>query len=492
MADLHRRRFLGALAGAGLLTALPKAPMAWAEQAGRPDWAIGWSNPSAHELSTASLRKVHGNLPQGLSGTLYRNGPGIFTRGNQSVDHWFDGEGMMQAFRIGEGQVSHLGRMTQTETYKANEAEGRIGNFGFGTKLADPRPVTGPDSVNVANTGVLPMGDNIWALWEGGSAFAISAKGLESNGVVSLSKETQGLPFSAHPKIDRDGTIWNFGQDVHGNRLVIFKLSRDGKLQDVSVVNDVPGGMIHDFCITESSLVFMVPSLRAVRGSITYLGRFEYQEDAAQRVIVLDKNDYANRRDFELPPGFQFHFGNAYEAANGDIHFSYCAGDVGMVQNNARQLLRGELGEDSPTKLTQAVLRKDGRAEILSVRDELSDHEFPQFNPNFIGQRARYLYTVGSSQAGRPGQSAIVKHDLDTGDVDRFDYGAKALVEEHIFVPNGTGEDEGWLIGTHLDYGAKVTRLSVLDAKNLSAGPVAMYDLLYALPLGFHGAWAGE
>lgn len=68
--------------------------------------------------------------------------------------------------------------------------------------------------------------------------------------------------------------------------------------------------------------------------------------------------------------------------------------------------------------------------------------------------------------------------------------GAKTFAEEHIFVPKMNGaEDGGWLVGTSLDYAAKVTRLNVLDAQNISDGPIAVFELPYALPLGFHGAW---
>lgn len=43
------------------------------------------------------------------------------------------------------------------------------------------------------------------------------------------------------------------------------------------------------------------------------------------------------------------------------------------------------------------------------------------------------------------------------------------------------------LQGTHFDNRAKVTKVSVFDARSLVDGPLAVASLLYWLPLGFMG-----
>ena len=79
--------------------------------------------------------------------------------------------------------------------------------------------------------------------------------------------------------------------------------------------------------------------------------------------------------------------------------------------------------------------------------------------------------------------------DLQTGKVDRFDYGERMVVEEHIVVPKprGSGELDAWLVGTTFDAKRKVTIVNVLDARHVSDGPIAQAALPYWLPLGFHG-----
>ncbi|MGP1665713.1 MAG: carotenoid oxygenase family protein, partial [Rhodanobacter sp.] len=65
---------------------------------------------------------------------------------------------------------------------------------------------------------------------------------------------------------------------------------------------------------------------------------------------------------------------------------------------------------------------------------------------------------------------------------------AGVMAEEHRFVaaPNGK-PGQGWLVGTVLDYRRGRSGLSMLDAQNLAAGPLAQAWLPHTVPLGFHG-----
>jgi carotenoid cleavage dioxygenase-like enzyme len=47
---------------------------------------------------------VEGNLPAGLSGTLYRNGPNPQFDPRDANYHWFVGDGMLHAFTVGDGR----------------------------------------------------------------------------------------------------------------------------------------------------------------------------------------------------------------------------------------------------------------------------------------------------------------------------------------------------------------------------------------------------
>ena len=490
---------LGALAGCGAKAAVPYVPAnmstfeSYAHSAKKNPWALGWRSAPVADLSTPEIKLISGRMPKGLNGTFYRNGPALFERDGLRLEHWFDADGMVHAYNIDGGKVSHTGRMVRTGKYLREEKAGRFLVSAFGTTIKSGVPISGPDDVNAANTSVLPLGGELLALWEGGSAYRLDDTTLETIGSKTWAPELKGMPFSAHPKVDIDGTVWNFGQDAFGKRLIIYKIAASGKLAAMHLLKDVPAGMIHDFCMTKKHLIFVAPSFRAVQQADTFFGMFKWLPNESQRVIVVEKDNFENRREFELPPGFQFHYGNAWEDTSGDIRFSVCTGDSGFIERGATALMRGETFDVNPARLAHVVLRTNGSAKIESILNERATHEFPQFNTGFQGQNSRYLYTVGDQAKSGVGPMSILKHDLSSGKISGHNYGAHSLAEEHLFIarPGAIREDDGWLIGTSLNLKTKTTRLNILSAAHIEDGPQAVLELPYAVPLGFHGAWKG-
>src|SRR5260221_13649037 len=113
----RRHALLGAAAAL-----LPAGTLAdeWLDafKAARPanPWLIGYdSAPPQLDCPTLS---IEGRWPAGLAGTFYRNGPARHQVGSLRYHHWFDGDGMVQAFRIDGGEIAHRGRMVATEKYQ--------------------------------------------------------------------------------------------------------------------------------------------------------------------------------------------------------------------------------------------------------------------------------------------------------------------------------------------------------------------------------------
>jgi len=122
--EFSRRAALQTLAASGAIGALASYGInasaqtsnfdSYAQSAKKNPWALGWRSALAPDLSTPEVKLVSGKLPKGLSGTFYRNGPALFERDGLRVNHWFDGDGMVHAYQIGGGKVSHRGRMVRT------------------------------------------------------------------------------------------------------------------------------------------------------------------------------------------------------------------------------------------------------------------------------------------------------------------------------------------------------------------------------------------
>ena len=183
---------------------------------------------------------IEGEIPADMRGALYRNGPGRLERSGRRYQHWFDGDGLVQKWNIDAlGNVTHQARLVETRKLLRDEAHGELSLVGFGTQGESPISVNGPDDLNVGNISVLAKDRDIWALWEGGSAWRLDSNSLRTHGRVELSTESAGLPFSAHPRVEPNGTIWNFGAVGYLGALVVWRLAPTSREPEITVVEAV-------------------------------------------------------------------------------------------------------------------------------------------------------------------------------------------------------------------------------------------------------------
>ncbi len=479
MTALTRRSFAALLLGGAASLSAPVlaglgTPSLRAEPRG---WRAGFSTPEARLDST--MTRLSGRLPDGLRGVLYRNGPAQFERDGERLGHWFDGDGMIQRFEVGSRAVRHRGRFVDTHKRRVEEAAGRFVYAGFGSSPTQARGSARPDDMNVANTSVLTLGDEIWALWEGGSPWRVDADTLETLGRKAFEGGADGLPFSAHPKRDRDGSIWNFG--AFGRRCVIWRLGVDGALERAQLLELPVPSLMHDFAITERFVILVLPPLLHTGAAAeTVIDQHEWRPDEPMRIAVVDKQTLTVRSVYELPARYMFHVGNAYEAADGEIRFdAFLSEDADFARHGARALAQGVYSDDPGARPCLIRLAPSGAAE-MEVHDGRG--EFPQIDARLATRGHERLYGVTPTGLGC--------WNWRTGAFASFDYGADHWSEEPLFVPKSRGGPDGWLITTALNGAAGRTELHVFDAQRLADGPVASFGCPYALPLGFHGAFA--
>lgn len=499
MALPRRELLLGLLAAAGTLPgrgAFARAATLqddWQAEfeAARAPWKPGFATPAADLPPVRAL--VRGRFPDAVAGTLLRNGPAGHDLGGERYHHWFDGDGMVQRFVIEGSEVRHEGRYVATPKRQAELRAGRRLVEAFGTLPPGAEPPPSPDSINVANTNLLALAGELLALWEGGSAVRLDARTLDTLGLKTWRRDFAGMPFSAHPRVHPDGTVWNFGVGSGQNMLALYEIAPDGALRraDAIAVPELP--MIHDFAVTARHLVFLMPPLvydpkRKAAGA-SFLDAHVWRPELGKRVLVVEKKDWTRQRMLALPAGFLFHVGNAWEEetpAGTRIHVDYVRSETAAtVFTTSREVMRARWVARPAPQLTVATLDLGtGRAEQTTLP---FDAEFPRLDPRRVGLRHRHVVHATRGLPDRPGFSAVALTDVETGRSERYDYGAQAIVEEHVFVPDRRGA--GWVLGTVLDFGARKTVLSCFAADRLGAGPVAQATLPYALPLGLHGVF---
>ncbi|MDE0114982.1 MAG: carotenoid oxygenase family protein [Albidovulum sp.] len=498
---LDRRAFLSGSAATGLSfggsvalgeTSAPGGIATPIEGAfGKDTRALGWVSPNSDRLDCRELA-LDGKLPENLTGTLWRNGPAAHDRHGIRYRHWFDGDGMIQEFRFADGKVSHRGRMIETPKLRHEDAAGRRIYPAFGTRLPGSAAVAGPDAMNVANISVLDHGGALMALWEGGSASVLDRETLDWQAFKSWGDGLKGLPFTAHPKRDPNGTLWAFGYAlIPSTSIVLYHISATGQIIKATAVPVEPLGMVHDFVVTNLHLVIVIPPyVYDLDRGRTFLDGHIWKPELGARVLIVSKDSFDDRRWVQLPPGFGFHHGNGWEEANGTIHFDHClAKDAGLVSDAFLDVMNGQFGEVEPPTYCRISISKDGRADIRNTGEVA---EFPQVSPLFTGIRNQFVYTLDSLGRKDWLPRMVVKRDLAGASAEKFDFGPGTVVEEHVFVPSPEGrfEDDGWLVGTFLEHGKGVSGVTVFDARQVSAGPVATAWLPYPLPLGFHGQFS--
>ena len=86
-------------------------------------------------------------LPDWLTGTLYRNGPGKFEFGEAKFGHFFDPSALIQKLDIKDGSVSYRSKFIRSRNFLANEAVGKIWYPELGTG-AEPDWITQDENGN--------------------------------------------------------------------------------------------------------------------------------------------------------------------------------------------------------------------------------------------------------------------------------------------------------------------------------------------------------
>ncbi|SDF78242.1 MULTISPECIES: carotenoid oxygenase family protein [unclassified Duganella] len=440
-----------------------------------------------HSGDLAGQATVLGALPKDLSGVFYRNGPGRFELGGERYHHWFDGDGFAQRWQIGDGKVSHIGRFVATQKFVDESKAGQFLYPAFGTYV-DRKGMKNNDTVNVANTNLLPLNGRLYALWEGGSATEMDPQTLATRGIKTWRSDLKAMPFSAHPKMDPDGGLWNFGTAPGSNKLIIYRLNAQGEVTRTAMLPVPQLNMVHDFVVSGRHLIFLVaPYDLGSESDTSFADRMHWAgKRRPLRAVVISKDTLTLRQVFELPARSVFHLGNAYE--DGACTRLDAVLHEGDALRKVALPMRGDsrMVGDNPSSTVQITLDyASGQAREARL---FGVSEFPRVMPQVVSSRHRKLLVLGAA-----GRELILDSvnliDTDSGKVDGYTFGAGWQVEEHVLVPRrgARSETDGYVVGVAQDTRRAQSVLTVFDAHNIKAGPMALARLPYRAPVCFHG-----
>lgn len=479
-----------------------------AEAPGDPIVSLARSFLPVTEEVDVPLSALEGKVPEGLRGTLFRNGPGKLEVGGTPQLHPFDGDGMVSRFALGPEGVHYRNRYVRTREFVDEQQAGRMRYRAFGTN----RPGGLRTNFlrmrfkNAANTNVIRHGGRLLALWEAGLPHALDADTLATTARFDFGGQlrndfplrllTPERPFSAHPRIcPRTGELFNFGIMLGpGPKLITYRGDPRGQGLEVRSHPLARTSFMHDFALTERFAVYfatpvhfdVLPALTGLQTPVESLRRAE-----AATEIFLEARGGGPLRTFRAPTGFfLFHFFGAWEE-----------GDAVHILGCRYEEFRGEQTDATcPEALRDADIAR-GRAtrwridlstgKVSETFLEAPEMELPVIDPRRRTERFRFAWGTCRGEASGPSvYNGLARLDLERGSgnacVALRNFGTD-IPGEPIFVPRHpkAPEGEGWVLS--LVYRAREHRseLFVLDAETLQT--VARYALPHHQSPGFHG-----
>ncbi|KGF72694.1 Apocarotenoid-15,15'-oxygenase [Neosynechococcus sphagnicola sy1] len=473
------------------------------------DWQGGYrSQPQEFDYW---IEDIEGAIPPELSGTLFRNGPGLLDVKGEAIRHPFDGDGMICAIAFAGGRAYFRNRFVRTAGYVAEQAAGKILYRGvFGTQkpggwLAN---VLDLKLKNIANTHVIYWGGKLLALWEAAHPHRLHPQTLETLGLDNLDGLlASGASFAAHPRIDPGGS--------HGDtRLVNFAV-KAGPTSEITVyefdlagqvvtqqTQSIPGfAFLHDFALTPNYYLFFqnpvafnpLPYLLGLRGAAECI---KFQAQQPTRILVIPRRGGGAVQRLATDPCFVFHHANAFEQGENLVVDSVCYQSFPQVQPN-QTYLDVKFAELPPSQLWRFDLNLATQSVQRQCLDQRSC-EFPTLPPTQVGQPYRYLYIAAAHDPqGNAPLQAILKLDLASGDRQIWSAAPRGFVGEPVFVPRPPGisngkEDDGWLLTLIYDAAHHRSDLVILDAQDLTQGAIARLHLKHHVPYGLHGSFTPE
>ncbi|MBC7769362.1 MAG: carotenoid oxygenase family protein [Phycisphaerales bacterium] len=452
-----------------------------------------------HDRADAGI-VVRGELPSGLKGVLYRNGPGRFRRGDEIKRTVLDGDGVMQRLEFADGVAHYARRFVKTPKLLAEEHAGRFLKPSWTTTVPGLLANVGQHIQGTAGVTTYDVNGILLALDEGGASpgCEIDRDTLETLRPASLGLPDNDASPKPHAKRIAESGDWLFASTRYGAKgmqIDVVRHRRDGTRVATPTVLAPRVGYLHDFAATNRHAIFTLQavelhSLRFLAGLASFSECIEWKPELGN-IIVLINLATGEHRTFEAPPAWAWHMANAYEQGDAVIMDFVGYDDPGHFIGPDAQLaaiMHGKEGVNgAPGTIRRLVLSANGTLAETVLAD--GNFEFPQIDLRASGAAHERIYVTSCPTSGFF-HTGIAALEVRTGRLDSYDFGASVNTGEPVFAadPNG-GPDQGWLITQTLDVQRVTSGFAVLEAQNVAAGPVATVEVGQTMPLSLHGQW---
>ncbi|CAB1339442.1 unnamed protein product [Coregonus sp. 'balchen'] len=418
---------------------------------------------------------LKGNLPNWLQGTLLRNGPGIFSVGETTYNHWFDGMALMHSFTFKDGEVIYRSRYLRGDTYKDNMAAQRIVVSEMGT-MAHPGPGknvlsrvitflnhTVPDFTDNCGNNIIRYGKDYYATSETNYIRKVDPVTLETQDKKGKTKYT----------------LFKVPATTAGD-----KAKASPALKNLEVICTVPCRSLlspsyyHSFGMTDNYFIFIEQPFKldilkmatAYMRGVNWASCLKFCPEENTLIHLIDrKTGKEVGMKYYTDAMIVYHHVNAFEE-DGHVIFDVIAYEdpslynmfyLNVLKEQSKtsamsvpkckrfalpvQTDKGiDVGDDMvKLKYTTASAVKEKEGRLLCHPEVLCDGvELPRINYDFNGKKYRFVYMTCVAMSAVA--TKIMK--LDTKTKERTEWREEnCCPSEPVFIPrpNGEGEDDG-------------------------------------------------
>jgi carotenoid cleavage dioxygenase-like enzyme len=454
------------------------------------NYLTGGYAPVEHELDSAELVLLEGELPANLHGVFARNSSNPRFRPPEPY-HWFDGDGMIHAVRFADGRATYSNRFVRTDGLAQDEAAGGATHTGL---LSRPRAADlarpGGPYKNTANTDLLAWNGQLLALWWQGGAlpYAVRASDLATEGLFRAAGT-----MTAHAKVDpHTGDLVFFDYGMRPPFVTHGVLTRAGELRRTPI--SLPGPRPqHDIALTRNYTIVIDPSMFADPEALAH-GKvhMRFFPQVPTRLGLFDRRAHELVRWFEVPACFVYHFVNAWEQGNEIVvHACRIRDPLRYDPQPRRDDQRDrQVPHIAHLRLDPQLVRWTLNLDSGLAREEVVDTglaEFPRVDDRRLGQPTRAAYLGRFAEREMFAFAGVRRVELDTGIATERRYPDGWFGGEVSVVPIGPDEGDTVLMTFVSEEATQRTELWLLSANELDV--VARLAIGSPVPAGFHGRW---
>jgi carotenoid cleavage dioxygenase len=462
-----------------------------------------WRPVDSEWDADAAELTVIGEIPKDLNGVYIRNS---HVPVHEAIGryHPYDGDGMLHAMRFKAGSAFFRNRWIRTTGFYAEQAAGRSLWPGIIEPRRGSRRGWGSIGAMKDNAGtdvIVHAGRVLAAMSQCSEPYRLDPETLETVGPDSTWARTlQPNGICSHFKVDehtQEMVFFNFGEEPP--YLNYGVVSPDNRLVHYVPI-ELPGprwphdlGMTEHYTVIHDLPLFFDPAVLAKGGH-----RLRFYRDLPSRFGVLPRyGSNADIRWFEAQPCYLLHLSNTYEdgdeiVMDGCIQSNPLPDLSGLPQEGYARVIRMTSLHDKGTRMHRWRFNlRTGQTREEDLDDQVT--EFPMVSGRHNGRPYRYSYNA-IPKKGFWLLDGLKKYDFATGRSQTWMAPEGCHVSEAPFAPRdgSKAEDDGYLISFLTNTVTGKGECAVLDARDITRGPVCRIILPDHVATGAHACWAPE